>query len=177
LQSVEVGYKSWGWNVIAVSMGGRYLNLNEDLRFRSVDMNNDAGFLRVRTDNQVLLGQVGVDMFFPLGRWSFDTTWKGALGANVGSSNILVNNAGITEVNRVNQRTEFAALIEGGAYARYFITRRLTARVGYELWWLHGVGLAPGQFGSRIKLNTGREFHGNGELTFHGAAAGLEYVW
>ena len=98
LQGVEFGYKSWGWNVIAVSYGGRYLNFNEQLAYRSVAA-GDVGLLRVNTDNEIVLGQIGVDMFLPLGRWSFDTTWKGAIGANVANSDTFVSNAGIVEIN------------------------------------------------------------------------------
>jgi len=177
LQSVEVGYKSWGWNVIAVSMGGRYLNLNDRLLFRSVVANNDVGFLQVNTNNEVVLGQFGLDMFLPLGRWSFDTTWKGALGATVGSSDVLVRNAGINQINRTDQGVEFAALVEGGTFLRYFVTQRLSARAGYEFWWIHGVGLASRQFGSTISNRVGREFRGTNEIFFYGASAGLEYVW
>ena len=55
--------------------------------------------------------------------------------------------------------------------------RRLTARVGYEFWWLHGVGLATRQIGASINRNTGRHFEGTTEILFYGASAGLEYVW
>jgi hypothetical protein len=176
LQSAEFVYKSWGWNVIAVSYGGRYLNLNEKLAYTSVAA-GDIGALRIGTDNEIVLGQIGVDMFLPLGRWSFDTTWKGAIGANVASSDTFLSNAGTIEINRSLQRTEFAALIEGGAFARYFITPRLTARIGYEFWWLHGVALAPRQIGSAITRNTGSHLEGTTEILFYGGSAGVEYVW
>jgi hypothetical protein len=177
LQSVEAGYKSWGWNVIAVSWGGRYLNVNDDLRFVSVDSNGDLGLLDVQTNNDVMLGQIGVDMLFPLGRWSLDATWKGAIGANFGMSDVLLRNAGVNQINRTDQDVEFAALIESGTYLRYFITRRLTARIGYEFWWIHGVGLASRQFGDTISRRTGREFVGTNELFYFGASGGLEFVW
>jgi len=90
---------------------------------------------------------------------------------------IFLNNAGVTEINRSLQRTELAGLVEGGAFARYFITNRLTARVGYEFWWIHGVALAPRQIGAVISQNTGRHLEGTTEIIFYGASGGIEYVW
>ena len=99
------------------------------------------------------------------------------IGTNVGSLDSFVSNAGIIEINRSLQRTEFAGLVEGGSFLRYFITPRLTARVGYEFWWIHGVALAPRQIGAAITQNTGRHLEGTTEVLFYGASAGVEYVW
>jgi hypothetical protein len=95
----------------------------------------------------------------------------------VGSANVFVSNTGITQINRFDQDVEFAALIEGGTFVRYFVTPRLSARVGYEFWWMHGLGLASRQFGDQITPNTGRDFRGTNEVTFFGASFGIEYVW
>jgi hypothetical protein len=176
LHSVEVSYKSWGWNVIATSFGTRYLNLNEDLALASSGANGNGLFL-LSTDNQVVLGQFGIDMFLPLGRWSFDTTWKIGIGANFGSSDTFISNAGTVQVNQTDDQFDFASIVEGGAYLRYFITPRVTARVGYEFWWLHGVGLATRQFGSEVSFRTGSDFQSKNEVLFFGASAGIEIVF
>ncbi|HTM52648.1 MAG TPA: hypothetical protein VL175_01395, partial [Pirellulales bacterium] len=70
-----------------------------------------------------------------------------------------------------------AALIEGGAFVRYFVTPRLTLRAGYEFWWLYGLGLPTHQFGSRLNLNSGRNFQGTQDLFLYGASGGFEYVF
>jgi hypothetical protein len=88
-----------------------------------------------------------------------------------------VSNAGVIEINRSLQRTEFAGLVEVGTFARYFITPRLTDPRRLRIWWIHGVVLAPCQIGSAITQNPGRHLEGTTEIMFYGASAGVEYVW
>ena len=177
LDSFEALYKSWGWDVIAVSCGWRYLDIDEQLTFRSVDANGDRGALLIDTSNDLFGFQVGLDLLLPIDRWSFDSTMKGGLYANLAESSVFLRNAGITEANNEEEEIEFAATIEGGAYLRYFLTPRLTARVGYEYLWVYGLAKADEQFGRRIKRSTGTRVDGNGDIFYHGATAGFEFVW
>jgi hypothetical protein len=177
LHSFEAAYKCWGWNVIAVGWGSRYINLDEQLLFRSESAVNGIGLVQVATENHLVLSQVGVDMMFPLGRWSFDSSWKAALGANLGDSRVLVSNGGATQLFRRDEDIEFAALIEGATYLRFFVTPRLAVRAGYEFWYIYGVGLAPGQLDLTISSQTGRDFRGDNDILIHGFSVGVEYGW
>jgi hypothetical protein len=95
----------------------------------------------------------------------------------VGQDHVFVSNGGVPQVNREDRDAEFAAMIEVGAYWRYFLTSRLAIRGGYEFWYIYGVGLAPNQITSVITPQTGRDFSGEDELLVHGASAGIEFGW
>lgn len=177
LHSLESLYKCWGWDVIAVGWGGRYINLNEQLFFRSDDNTGDVGIIRSDATNHLLLGEVAIDMLFPLGRWSFDSTWKFALGTNVGDNVVFISNAGVPQVNHKDRDFEFAAMIEGGAYLRYFVTSRLAIRYGYEFWYIYGVGLAPNQLDPVVSTFSGRDFRGEDDVLVHGGSIGVEFGW
>jgi hypothetical protein len=67
--------------------------------------------------------------------------------------------------------------VEDGAFTRYFIIPRLTARVGHEFWWIHDVALALRQIGTVISQNAVRHLDGTAEIIVYGGSAAIEYVW
>lgn len=177
LQSFEALQKWWGWDVITTSAGIRYMNIDENYFFGSVDANGDLGTFNVRTRNRLIGGQLGIDMLFPIGNISFDTSLKGGLFANFGEGNTSLVNAGVTQINQTVDDLEFAALIQGGYFVRYAITPRIIARVGYEYLWIYGLGIAPQQVTNPVGVTTGGGFDGQGDTFYHGAAGGVEIIF
>ena len=176
-QSFEALMKSWGWDVIAVSFGTRYIRIDEQLAFSSVNNVGDVGLLNVGTSNDLFGAQLGLDMFYRIDRWSLDSTLKGGLFLNLAEANTFLSNAGAVGINNSVRHAEFASIIQGGTYARYHITPRLSFRAGYEFWWVYGLGLANEQFGGRISPNTGNRIDANGDIFYHGSTVGLLYTW
>ena len=177
LQSFEALQKWWGWDVITTSAGIRYMNIDENYFFGSVDANGDLGTFNIRTRNLLVGPQLGIEMLFPLGNISFDTNIKGALFANFGESEVTLVNAGVSQINNNTDDLEFAALIQGGYFVRYAVTPRIIARVGYEYMWIYGLGIATQQISNPVGVTTGRGFDGQGDTFYHGAAGGIEIIF
>jgi hypothetical protein len=178
LQSFEASQKWWGWDVITTSAGVRYLDIEENYFFGSVDANGDLGTFNIRTRNLLVGPQLGIEMLFPIGNISFDTNIKGALMANFGESSVSLVNAGVSQINNNVDDIEFAALVQGGYFVRYAITPRIIARVGYEYLWIYGLGIAPEQINTVfVGASTGRSFDGQGDTFYHGAAGGIEIIF
>jgi hypothetical protein len=177
LQSVEFSEKWWGWDVFTTMVGVRYVNVEEDFFFGSIDANNDIGVFSIETDNHMFGPQLGIEMLYPLGRWSFDSMLKGALFANVGESNVFLSNAGIVQFDNFVEDVEFGALIEYGMYMRYSLTERVSVRAGYEILWVYGPGLVTEQASNPIHGATGASFVGQGDVFYHGGTLGVEIVW
>jgi hypothetical protein len=177
LQSIEVLQKWWGWDVFTCSSGMRFLDIQEDVSFRSVDAGNNEGILSIKTDNYMIGPQLGFEMLYPIGRWSFDNSFKGALFANIGDSSVFVSNAGAVQVANTAEDVEFAAMVEYGTYVRFSLSPRVSVRAGYELVWIYGLGLAVEQVRGSVNPTSGRNFDGKGDLFYHGGTLGVEVVF
>ena len=68
---------------------------------------------------------------------------------------------------------------EAGLQLKYQVTTGLTVKAGYEVLWLDGIALAPGQI--QETLTSARAsvqalgVNSGSSVLFHGATAGLEY--
>ncbi|MGE3777072.1 MAG: hypothetical protein AB7F89_07815 [Pirellulaceae bacterium] len=178
LQSVEAVQKWWGRDVLTTSAGIRWIHVDEDFDFRSVDANNvDIGLFTIDTTNNLIGAQLGIDLLYPIDRWSVDSTLKGGLFANIGESNVFLSNAGVVQFDNSAEDLEFAAMVEYGAYVRYAISPRVNVRAGYEFLWIYGLGIATEQIRNPIATTTGRSFDGQGDTFYHGGTAGIEFIW
>jgi opacity protein-like surface antigen len=69
---------------------------------------------------------------------------------------------------------------EGGLQCKYQVTNGITLKLGYEVLWLSGVALAPGQIQetytiySPTGVNT-LDVNSRSSVLFHGVTAGLEF--
>lgn len=177
LQSVEASQKWWGWDVITTSLGVRYLIVQEDYSFLSVDDNGDLGLLEIDTNNHLIGPQIGLELLYPIGNWSLDGLLKGAIYANFADGNNRLTNAGVVQFDHSPEDVEFGASVEGGTFLRRAITPRVIARVGYEFLWIYGLGTVPRQVENPITFTTGASYDGHGDTFYHGASAGLEIIW
>jgi hypothetical protein len=176
-QSVEAVEKWWGWDVITTSAGIRYIGVDEDYAFRSVDANNDIGLFTISVDNHLIGPQLGIDLLYPIDRVSFDGTLKGGLFANIADSDTILSNAGVIQFANSAEDVEFAAMIEWGTYIRFALTPRINLRAGYEILWIYGLGIAVDQIRNPIHTLTGRSLDGTGDTLYHGGTVGVEIIW
>lgn len=178
LHSFELGKKTWAWDVMSQSLGVRYLYLEEDFLFESVNNVAEAGSFRTETTNHIVGLQYGIDLLYPYGpRWVFGGKAKlGAYGNFIDGKSRLVN-AGVIQFDNESDKGQFAALGEFGIYADYKILPRVTARAGYELWWLYGVALAGEQEHYVLTRYAGRSLNSDGDILYQALTAGVEIVW
>lgn len=176
LDSVELLRRRWGWDVISVSQGLRYVRVEEEFRLSSINAAGDVGVLRSKTENNFAGYQLGIDLFYPTGNFTLAGKLKGGLYANLIDHNFSLVNAGVGFQNS-SDSVEFGSLVETGLHSIYHVTDNLSFRAGYELWWLYGVATAPQQPGGIISPLTGRNTDADESVFYHGASVGVELIW
>jgi hypothetical protein len=165
-----------GWDVISTLAGVRYINIEENYLFDTIGPVG-TGSLAIHTDNHMVGPQIGMELMYPVGRWMSTMSVKGGLMVNGTRGNLRLVNAGAVQIANSDRDLEVAALFELGYFASYQVTPRLRIRGGYEFWWLYGFADVPGQLANPVTTQTGAHLSGNSEVYYHGASAGVEFVW
>ena len=176
LNSFEVNRRWFGWDVISTLVGVRYLNVDDDLVFNSTGAGG-AGLLAIETNNHMAGPQIGMELMFPLGNFMTTSTIKGAAMLNGHDANILLVNAGVTEIAAGKDDLDFASVVELGYLVSYAITPQVKLRGGYEFWWLYNHAIASAQITGPLTPNTGRGIRNKENVYYHGATAGVEVIW
>ncbi|MFV2067467.1 MAG: BBP7 family outer membrane beta-barrel protein [Pirellulales bacterium] len=178
LNSIEFMRKHWGWDVLTQSVGFRYVNIEEEFRLDSINGTGAAGLFVLDTNNHLFGLQYGFDLLYPFGdRWVF--TSKGKIGGyvNLISGDLtLDNDGGYVQINDADE-VELSLLGEWGTYLSCRISPNISARIGYEFWYVSGVALAYDQVQNVVTPASGRSIDSGGDLVYHGATGGIEVVW
>ena len=136
-------------------------------------------FWNTSTTNNLYGFQIGVDgKIFELKNFSINALIKGGPYLNHASELTGVSLAKtVYESGASANRAAFVG--EGGLQCKYQVTRAITLKLGYEVLWLSGVALAPGQIQETYTIApatvyaTGVNSHSH--VLFHGVTAGLEF--
>lgn len=178
LMSAELNQKWWGWDVISTSWGLRYLRLDEEFILRATQANGDTGLFDLDATTDLIGPQVGLDMIFPIGRWTFSSKTKLAALVSAAHTRTRVVNAGVVQIDNGDRQYELGALVEVGFRAKRRILPRVQLSVGYDFWYIYGVAIATEQTISPVTPTTGSRFMDPyGDIFVHGATAGIEAVW
>ncbi len=137
-------------------------------------------FWTTKTANNLYGVQIGVDgKIFELGRFSIDGQIKAGLFDNNADQSTGVSLEKV--VYPVSATANHAAFVsEGSLQLKYRVMDGLALKAGYELLWLDGVALAPGQIQETLTTHSSMPVHalgincGSSQL-FRGFTAGLEY--
>ncbi len=137
-------------------------------------------FWNTSTTNNLYGFQIGADgKLFERGHFSINGLIKG--GAYLNHASELTGVSLAKTVYESGASANHAAFVgESGVRCKYQITSGITLKLGYEVLWLAGVALAPGQIQetttatSPTNVYTNRVNSGSNVL-FHGVAAGLEF--
>lgn len=187
--------------------GGRYVNYSEDYRYEGnfvqdqvrdpvvagipaegITQTTNLG-LRNDVENQLIGGQVGLDLLFPISRFAF-TDLRLRAGAYANFAEVNYAQAGSTTLSRTppsfvdtttpitarssEDEIELAGLFELGSGIRYQLGEILSVRAGIELWYLSGVATAtqnlrvPGDSNNRARLSVDED------IFFTGLSVGAE---
>ena len=137
-------------------------------------------FWNTSTTNNLYGFQVGAEgKIFERGRFSINGLIKGGPYLNHASELTGVSLA--KTVYESGASTNQAAFVgEGGLQCKYQVTRAITLKLGYEVLWLAGVALAPGQIRETYITTapTGvytHDVNSASNVLFHGVTAGLEF--
>ena len=178
LQSFEYNRLDWGWDVISLGFGLRYLTLEDDLRFTSIK-GADRGDLMLEMNNHIFGPQWTGELFYDIGNRAF-MSWKGKVGVfaniNDGNATFINQGPGATAFTNSDQNVGFAAMGELQANLYYKLTRNTRLRAGYEAWYLYGAATANDQLTSVITPSFGRSINDEDDVFMHGATVGFEWI-
>ena len=169
---------------VTMLAGFRWVNMRENL-LGSLEPPFIAGeppFWNTTTTNNLFGFQIGADgKILERGRFSIDGLVKAGIFDNNAEQTTLVSIHKIPYASSAS--TNHAAFVgETGLECRYQLTKSLVLKAGYEVIWLEGVALAPGQI-QETYITTGY-LHSTVQALgvnctsgdfYHGATAGLEY--
>jgi hypothetical protein len=174
------------WNPssrVTMLAGFRWLNLHEKLvgALDPPTVRTEPPFWNGTTTNNLYGFQIGADgKLFERGRFSIDGLVKAGIFDNDAEQTTAVSVIA-KQVRTGSASTNHAAFVgETGLQCKYQLTKRLLLRAGYEVIWLQGVALAPGQVQETYitLLPMAVQALGvncNSGVFYHGATAGLEY--
>lgn len=178
LNSFQVNRVRLGWDVVQSHLGLRYIRFDEDYLLQSRNLTGDTGSLSLDARNNLLGPEVGIKLFYDVGRRiSFSTHWKLGGYLNAYRTSTFLQNNGITRVNNSDSGTGFAASFDLGANAHIHLTQRLRLRGGYGILWLWDVASVTGNFPSSLTPASGTSTNDSENAIFHGANVGFEYYW
>ncbi len=180
----------------AFSVGPRFFRFEEDLRFGALkngfSWGQDGGaweaYLSDHITNNLWGGQVGFDLGYNLGGalrlfitpkvGIYDNNIQNRYQASLGNGNVAaLNYPGQTGGYPVESSTNaFAVLTQADAGVEWFFAQRWSARVGYRVVAVSGIGLADNQFPTYVNdVQAIAAINTNGELIVHGAFATLTF--
>ena len=174
--SLELNSKWVGWDVLTQTVGVRYWNVDEDFTFSSTS-GAGTGLFALATDNHAVGIQYGLDMLFPLGRWETNTWLKGGVFGNIVDTSVFLADAGAVQIANSDEDLDFSALGEFGMELSFRVLPNVTLQGGYEVWWLHGIAVAPEQLQGSLNPTTGQRIDADGDTWYHGGTAGVEITW
>lgn len=177
LHSAEVMRKWFGWDVISVSKGVRWIRLDDEFAFFSINGTGDTGLALVDLQNDLILAQLRLELMRPLGSLTYGGKLAGGIGLNFNNGLFRVTNNGNPVIDNFSDSEEFAYTVEAGYFAYYRVTPCITARVGYEGLLIGGLALANEQIRGPLTSASGLAFEEHGVIFVHGGFAGVEVVW
>ncbi|MBN2475305.1 MAG: BBP7 family outer membrane beta-barrel protein [Pirellulales bacterium] len=166
-------------------VGLRFIKLDEGFAFVSYNINADeVGEYLIATENNLLGFQMGGNLAYEISsRAAVGIQAKGALFVNFSSQNSQLINSDTASGYDLPINTgditngDLASVVEVGFFGRFFVTRRIELRIGYDVMLLSGMTLAPEQFDHTIGLTLARKIDSSGRLLAHGVSAGGIVRW
>ena len=178
LHNIELNRTHWGWDVLAHSIGLRYLILNEDMRFTSLK-GSDRADLEIETNNHLIGPQIGSEFFYDLGgKFCFSSRFRAGAFANVndGAVQYTSEDSPLSSFVNTDQNVGFAALGDLQVNAFYKLGPRTRLRAGYEMWYAWGLSTAKGNLGPAVGPSMGANMDDTSDVLFHGLSVGFEMV-
>jgi hypothetical protein len=169
------GWGNWTWGTL---FGLRYLNWSEQFTLSGYDAYYPAyENINIRTSNNLFGGQIGAMAQYNRNRFRLQMVGKSALMANVAyihGSNLNSSGyqygwpGGFQGYAGGGYAGNVAGILDFSAIATYQISPHCAIRGGYQLLYIPGLDLAPGQLDDTIH---------RGGVFLQGPIAGMELSW
>ncbi len=175
MHSVEFNRVKWGWDVMKMFFGFRYINMADEYSMFS-QSGADVGTFRLRTNNDLFGVHIGEELFYDVG---YRLSMSGGLKLGIyGNSNRIRTNAisnGTEFINSQSRNGTFSTTIDANLTFHYQINRRARLRAGYEALVLDRVVTAADNSPGFLSPFTGTGNGNRDTVVYHGFAAGLEF--
>ena len=172
-RGVELNHKREFGSRFTGIAGIRYVQLSE-----SFNINSDGGSFTSKIDNELYGLQLGGDLeLFHIGRVEFAATVKG--GAYLNHGHITASNVRSSSgqfARYVDNEDDLAVVGETMIGAFIPMGPKANLRIGYQMFYLDGIGLAPDQ-SATYSLFAQRGTMDSTDVWYHGGYAGLELFW
>jgi len=138
-------------------------------------------FWNTSTTSNLFGFQIGAEgKLFERGRFSIEGLTK--VGAYWNHASQSTGVSLLKTVYPTGASTDRASFVgEAGLQCKYQVTRVITLKIGYEVLWIDGVALAPGQIQETYTIAPSTVYalgiNSNSSVLFHGATAGLEFTF
>ncbi|TWU65672.1 MULTISPECIES: hypothetical protein [Crateriforma] len=173
--SFEASRTIMGWQVAKILYGIRYIDFQDGYRFISQNGAGDVGVFQSNTENKLIGGQVGLDMFYPVcNHVVADFRGRAGVYANFVDLDYRLQNAGATVLFNGDDDEDIAGVFELGSGIRFNLGEMLSLRAGSELWYLTGIATATEQFNQVVRPNDGRTVRINDDVVTVGLTLSAE---
>lgn len=182
LHSAELNKRFYDWDTMSCLFGLRYLEVKEGFSFESQGPLPlaEQGLFTVAARNRLIGPQCGLDIIYPWGasgRFSLIAKTKLGVYANFAEGQMRLVNAGVQEFDNNDDKVAFAFQGELGVLANLQVTRHLSLRCGYELWYLYGLATAAEQTVATLTQATGTDLASDQDTWFNGVTLGGQLTW
>lgn len=178
LHSFQLNRTRLGWDVVQSHLGLRYIWFEDEYQLQSRNVFGESGRLSLDARNQLIGPEVGVKLFYDVGRRiSFSSHWKLGGYLNAYRSSTYLENDGVQELSNSDSGTGFSASFDLGVNAHVHLTQRMRLRGGYGILWLWDVASVSGNFPYTLTPSSGTSTNDSESAIFHGANVGLEFYW
>jgi hypothetical protein len=183
LGNMEFNYRYWPSEQISLIAGLRYVLEREDFSVATqddrqvTDGTTDAQY-RITTHNQILVGQIGVDGFLPIGPcMGLGGFFKAGWGNNWEAIDFsLTRGDGLVGFADRTRHEVFSQVYETGIYLDLAIFERCRLHAGYNLFWVVNVAEAVPNINYDLSLPAGHpNFHSS--LFYHGPVLQAEFIF
>jgi len=184
IQSAELNWRRKTCGGLITWLGGfRWVEWNQQLNINEVFPAQPVSELTVNTGNDLYGGQVGMDvaLWDAGGRLRVNGIGKSGVFYNTAYQRTIFQQSDIGAISAGAVADQTAFFGELGVNANVSVTKWLSWRAGYTLFWLSGVTVPADQLAvTNISLSPpvgSALINTNGSVMLHGVTTGLEARW
>ncbi|MCP4194564.1 MAG: hypothetical protein GY768_28485 [Planctomycetaceae bacterium] len=160
-------------------LGARYISTNEDFKYYSEFLNptENAGFLNVRTGNEMFGMHAGFDIQEAYTNWSWGFRAKAGGLYNFADRHSflsVINDSVPSSREQEVAKNNLAVAIDLGFSASYQIRKNLVGRISYDALYITGLATAPENMGLAPEWPN---LEVTGDVLYHGLSVGFETLW
>ncbi len=176
--SFEINRRQWAWDSVSTLIGLRYFQYDERYDLRSVRSAQPLlGQYSDDIENHLFGAQIGGDLFFVTSlRTSISLRGKAGVYANVATREAQIRENGASILFNGRDEVDIAGLFEFGMFGNYQITPSVRFNIGYEIWYMPGMGTISHENPQFLLPSSGTSLSLRDDLLLHGFNGGIQIL-